>query len=113
CAKMAALSGAHPLVVAGRAIDRERLAVARQLGATHIVDIEHEPLEEVVRGLDPLGADVVCDASGASRPLEAALALTRPDGQVGKGGWSPDLVPVNLNPLVQKDIRLQGSFSHN
>ena len=24
-----------------------------------------------------------------------------------------DLVPVNVNPLVQKNVRLQGSFSHN
>ena len=30
----------------------------------------------------PIGADLVCDATGASRPLEAALRLTRPDGQV-------------------------------
>jgi alcohol dehydrogenase/L-iditol 2-dehydrogenase len=54
----------------------------------------------------------VCEASGASRPLDLALALTRPDGQVTKVGWSPDLVPVNINPLVQKNLRLQGSFSH-
>ena len=67
----------------------------------------------MVRSLSPLGADLVCDASGASRPLDVALGLTRPDGQVTKVGWSPDLVPVNLNPLVQKNIRLQGSFSHN
>jgi L-iditol 2-dehydrogenase len=113
CAKMAALGGAYPLVVAGRSVDRERLEVARALGATHVVDVESEPLEEVVRSLDPLGADVVCDASGASRPLDVALALAKPDGQVVKVGWSPDLVPVNLNPLVQKNVRLQGSFSHN
>ncbi len=113
CAKMAALSGAYPLIVAGRAVDRERLEVARALGASHLVDIEAQSLEEVVRGLDPLGADVICDASGASRPLDAALALTKPGGQVVKVGWSPDLVPVNLNPLVQKNVRLQGSFSHN
>ena len=50
---------------------------------------------------------------GASRPLDVALALARPDGQVTKVGWSPDLLPVNVNPLVQKNIRLQGSFSHN
>lgn len=113
CAKMAALSGAYPLVVAGRGVDRERLEVARALGATHLVDIEAQSLDEVVRELDPLGADVICDASGASRPLDAALALAKPDGQVVKVGWSPDLVPVNLNPLVQKNLRLQGSFSHN
>ncbi len=113
CAKMAALAGAYPLVVAGRAADRARLEVARELGATHLVDVDNQPLDEVVRAFDPLGADVVCDASGASRPLEAALKLCRPDGTVVKVGWSPDLVPIDLNPLVQKNVRLQGSFSHN
>ena len=112
CAKMAALSGAYPLVVAGRSADRERLEVALAYGASHVVDVDTTSLDEVVRSLDPLGADVICDATGASRPLDAALALCRPDGQVVKVGWSPDLVPVNLNPLVQKNLRLQGSFSH-
>jgi L-iditol 2-dehydrogenase len=55
----------------------------------------------------------VCDASGASRPLDAALRLVRPDGQVTKVGWSPDSIAVDMNPLVQKNVRLQGSFSHN
>ena len=67
----------------------------------------------MVRSVAPLGADVVCDASGASRPLDAALKLVRPDGQVVKVGWSPDRIPLDLNPLVQKNLTLQGSFSHN
>jgi L-iditol 2-dehydrogenase len=113
CARMAALSGAHPLIVAGLSGDAVRLETATALGATHIVNIQEQSLEEVVRGLDPLGADVVCDASGASRPLEVALQLVKPDGQVTKVGWSPDHVPVDMNPLVQKNVRLQGSFSHN
>jgi len=113
CTRMAALAGADPLIVAGLSNDAARLETARQLGATHVVDASREPLEEVVRSLSPLGADLVCDASGASRPLDVALALVRPDGQVTKVGWSPDLLPVNINPLVQKNIRLQGSFSHN
>jgi alcohol dehydrogenase/L-iditol 2-dehydrogenase len=78
-----------------------------------VVNAEAESVEEVVRGFSPLGADLVCDASGASRPLDLALALARPDGQVAKVGWSPDLLPVNINPLVLKNLRLQGSFSHN
>ena len=110
---MAALSGANPLIVAGLTGDAVRLAAARELGATHTVDVQTQALDEIVRGLSPLGADVVCDASGASRPLDVALALARPDGQVVKVGWSPDKVPVDLNPLVQKNVRLQGSFSHN
>ncbi len=113
CARMAALSGAHPLIVAGLAGDAGRLETARALGATHTVNVQAENLEEVVRDLTPVGADVVCDASGASRPLDLALKLARPDGQVVKVGWSPDQFAVDLNPLVQKNIRLQGSFSHN
>jgi L-iditol 2-dehydrogenase len=113
CARMAALAGADPLIVVGLSGDAPRLETARQLGATRVVNAEQERVEDVVRGFNPLGADLVCDASGASRPLDMALALTRPDGQVTKVGWSPDLVPVNINPLVQKNIRLQGSFSHN
>src|SRR2546428_1801976 len=113
CARMAALAGADPLIVVGLSSDAPRLETAMRLGATRVVNAERENVEDVVRGLNPLGADLVCDASGASRPLDIALALTRPDGQVTKVGWSPDLVPININPLVQKNIRLQGSFSHN
>lgn len=113
CARMAALAGADPLIVAGRSADAARLETARHLGATRVVDVERENLDEIVRASDRLGADLVCDASGASRVLDAALSLVRPDGQVTKVGWSPDLVPVNINPLVQKNVTLQGSFSHN
>ncbi len=112
CARMAALRGANPLIVAGRTMDKERLEGARQLGATRIVNVDEESLEDVVRSYDELGAEVVCEASGASKPLEIALKLTRPDGQVVKVGWSPDNIPIDMNPLVQKNIKLQGSFSH-
>jgi alcohol dehydrogenase/L-iditol 2-dehydrogenase len=113
CARMAALAGAHPLVVAGLTNDTARLDTARALGATDVVDVQRQDLAAVVRDLRPLGADLVCDASGSSRTFDAALALVRPDGQVVKVGWSPESLAVNVNPLVQKNVRLQGSFSHN
>ena len=113
CARMAALAGADPLIVVGLTADAARLETAMRLGATRVVNAQQENVEEVIRSVSAVGADLVCDASGASRPLDLALALARPDGQVTKVGWSPDLVPVNMNPLVQKNIRLQGSFSHN
>jgi alcohol dehydrogenase/L-iditol 2-dehydrogenase len=113
CTRMAALSGANPLIVGGLTGDEARLEAARSLGATHAVNIQQENLGELVRSLSPLGADLVCDASGASDSLETALRLTRPDGQVIKVGWSPDVIPVDVNPLVLGNIRVQGSFSHN
>jgi alcohol dehydrogenase/L-iditol 2-dehydrogenase len=113
CARMAALAGADPLLVVGLSIDAARLDTATKLGATHVVNADREDVDAMVRGLNPLGADLVCDASGASGTLALALKLARPDGQVTKVGWSPTIVPVDINPLVQKNIRLQGSFSHN
>jgi len=113
CTRMAALSGANPLIVAGLTGDEARLDAARSLGATHVANAARVNLGELVRSLSPLGADLVCDASGASDTLETGLRLTRPDGQVIKVGWSPDVIPVDVNPLVQGNIRLQGSFSHN
>lgn len=113
CTRMAALSGAGPLLVVGLSKDRPRLEAARQLGATHTVDIETENLADIVREISPIGADLVCDASGASSTLEIALKLTRPDGQVSKVGWSPEVITTDVNPLVLGNIRLQGSFSHN
>jgi alcohol dehydrogenase/L-iditol 2-dehydrogenase len=113
CTRMAALAGAHPLIVAGLDIDRQRLETAKALGATHTVNVQHEDLETAVRDLASLGADVVCDASGSSRTLQAGLQVIRPEGQVVKVGWSPEQMAVNLNPLVLKNVGLQGSFSHN
>ncbi len=113
CARMAALSGADPLIVAGLSADAPRLEAARQLGATRTVDVQTEDLSEVVRSSAAIGADLVFDASGSSRSLAIALGLTRPDGQVIKVGWSPETIPMDVNPLVQRNPRLQGSFSHN
>jgi alcohol dehydrogenase/L-iditol 2-dehydrogenase len=113
CTRMAALAGAHPLVVVGLTQDAPRLQAARELGATHTVDALTQPLDEIVRSLDPLGADLVCEASGASRPLQTAFGLVKPGGQVTKVGWSPDNIPIDMNPLVGKNVTLQGSFSHN
>ena len=113
CTRMAALSGANPLIVAGLSGDTGRLATARKLGATHTADVDKDDVNALVRSLSPIGADVVCDATGASRALATALQLVRPDGQVTKVGWSPDVIPTDVNPIVQGNVRVQGSFSHN
>jgi alcohol dehydrogenase/L-iditol 2-dehydrogenase len=113
CARMAALAGANPLIVAGVSADAPRLEAARRLGATETVDLQKASLDDIVRGHRPEGADLVCDATGASQALNDALRLVRPDGQITKVGWSPDSIAVDMNPLVLRNIRLQGSFSHN
>jgi alcohol dehydrogenase/L-iditol 2-dehydrogenase len=62
---------------------------------------------------DGLGADVVIDAAGVSQTLKIALDLVRPRGQIVKVGWGPRPLNFSLDSLVQKNVTLQGSFSHN
>ena len=114
CTRMAALSGANHArrrrPDGGSAAPRCRSSAWRDAHRRH-----RDPrTSRRSSGISaPIGADLVCDASGASSTLETALRLTRPDGQVSKVGWSPDIVTTDVNPLVMRNIRLQGSFSHN
>ena len=50
----------------------------------------------------------------AFRPrFETALDIVRPAGWITKVGWGPQPLGFSLDPLVQKNITLRGSFSHN
>ncbi len=111
CAKMAKLSGAGQLIVAGLPKDRSRLDIARQLGA----DLTLEgAVAETVAGLgDGLGVDMVVDASGSSATLQIALQAVRPAGHIVKVGWGPQPMQFSLDPAVQKNVTISGSFSHN
>jgi alcohol dehydrogenase/L-iditol 2-dehydrogenase len=60
-----------------------------------------------------MGADGVIDAAGVSATLKIAIDIVRPAGWITKVGWGRDPVGFSLDPLVQKNVRLQGSFSHN
>jgi L-iditol 2-dehydrogenase len=112
-AEMARLCGAGTIVVAGMKRDAPRLEAARALGVAYAVDIEATDLAALVRTLgDGLGADLVVDASGTSIALKQALEIVRPAGQITKVGWGPQPLGFSLDPLVQKAVTLQGSFSH-
>jgi L-iditol 2-dehydrogenase len=114
CALMAKLSGANPLVVVGIPADKQRLQVARQIGATHVLGAEDEDVARHIKALgDGYGADVVIDAAGISATLQLALDVVRPGGHVTKVGWGPQPYGFSLDPLVAKGATLQGSFSHN
>ncbi len=110
-ALMAKISGAGHLVVVGIPGDEARLAVATALGADHVLT---ENVDAYVRDFgDGYGFDVVVDAAGVSQTLAVAMRVVRPAGQITKVGWGPQPLNVSIDPIVQKAVRLQGSFSHN
>ncbi len=113
CMLVARLQGASTVVVGGLASDAPRLALARELGATHTLDLQADDPAAFVRGLgDGYGVDMVVDASGASAAFITAMELVRPMGQIVKVGWGPAPLGVSLDPIVRKAVRVNGSFSH-
>ena len=114
CAALAKLSGAGHLIVIGTAVDAKRLAVAERMGADTTLGAQGEDVAEWVRNFgDGYGLDLVIDAAGVSASLKLALEIVRPAGQITKVGWGPQPLGFSLDPLVQKAVTLQGSFSHN
>ncbi len=108
CAAVARLAGAEVALV-GLERDRTRLDVAKVYGCEVIVG----DATAWARQRDGLGADGVIDAAGASAALKTALDLVRPAGWISKVGWGPQPLNFSLDQLVQKNVTLQGSFSHN
>ncbi len=105
---MARLCGAEVAVV-GLERDRERLDIAKGYGCSPIIS----GLEDWSREVDGLGVDGVIDAAGVSATLKLSMQIVRPNGWISKVGWGPQPLSFSLDPLVQKNITLQGSFSHN
>lgn len=113
CLQVARLAGAGTVLVTGTRRDRERLALAKRLGADLTVDVSEQDPVEVVRGLgDGLGAHLVIDCAGVPPAIQQSLALVRQNGQVTKVGWSLHPVNLTLDEIVAKAITYQGAFSH-
>jgi alcohol dehydrogenase/L-iditol 2-dehydrogenase len=114
CAMMAKLSGAGCVIVAGLPSDQKRFEAARKVGASVTIDTGVTGVLEYIAQLgDGFGVDVVIDAAGVSATLQTALRAVRPAGQIVKVGWGPQPIQFSLDPLVQKNVTLAGSFSHN
>ncbi len=107
CGLVARLRGAMVLMC-GLEQDRKRLEVAARCG----MEIGIGDPMEWARQSDGLGAEGVIDASGTSSTLKTALAIVRPGGWITKVGWGKEPLQFSMDALVQKNVRLQGSFSH-
>jgi len=107
-------AGADQILVTGLAADARKLALAREFGAHHAIDVENENALARVRELtNGQGADVVVDVSSYSTaPVAQALDFVRPGGRVilaGVKGFKaiPDFVS---DKIVMKEISLQGAI---
>lgn len=106
-------AGASKVIVTGLSRDRHKLAVAAELGADHVVDVEEEDLTELVRDLVPEGVDTVVDvAPNATRAVVDAIDLVRERGTVVLAALKGDR-PVQLltDRIVEKALTVRGAWS--
>ena len=76
----------------------ERLAVAKRLGADHVVDFKAgDPVEQIMALTDGRGVDVAIEALGTQQTFESALKALRPGGTLSSlGVYSGDLkIPLS------------------
>ena len=87
----AKLSGATTIIGVDRL--RNRLEIAKRMGADHVIDSSAvDPVEEIMRLTDGRGVDVAIEALGTQATFEACLRVLRPGGTLSSlGVYSGDL----------------------
>lgn len=97
-------------IVVSEPVARRR-GLAMELGADHTVDPHAGSLDQAVRQVNPQGADIVVECSGAPHALEEALRVTRRGGEILLVGRPAEEAAFGLAPLpfAKSEITLRGS----
>jgi threonine dehydrogenase-like Zn-dependent dehydrogenase len=108
CGVIAARSlGAEQIIILGRHPDR--IALAREFGATDVVSKRGEEAVERVRELtDGVGVHSVLECVGLEQSTLTAIAIARPGGAVGRVGVPQDeTMPASL-PAFYNNVSVGG-----
>lgn len=82
-------------------VNEYRLGLARQSGATHLINPAEEDLPARVREITGgVGVDVVLEMSGNPTAIRQAFQALRPGGQVSMLGLPPGPMELDLNDAI-------------
>jgi len=103
-------AGARSIVVSD--INPERLALAKELGATTTVDVRHQTLEEAMAGLDLIkeGFDVGLEMSGNASAFSGMVDVMANGGKIAILGILPKDVSVDWEKVIFNSITLKGIY---
>ncbi len=118
CVIAAREAGAQQIIVTGLSneTDRRRLALAKELGAHHTIDIESEDLLERVAAITGGHmADLVVDcASGGTESVKTALQLARKRGRVILAGQKRRKLPeFDSDMIIARFLTVKGMRGHS
>jgi len=96
-------------VVLGTSVDEGRLALAKQLGADRVVNVQQEDALAIVQAMsDGYGADVVCECAGVEASAQNALRLVRRGGRFVQVGLYGHPIRWDLEQVPYKEIIVSG-----
>ncbi len=111
-ASQVALACGATVLLVGTGIDEPRLALARDLGVQHTINLEAQPAADLVRDLSSgRGADVVVDCSGAAPAVRLGYQLIRKKGQYLQLGLFGHGIEVDPDLAVNKEVLALNSFA--
>ncbi|MFQ5549877.1 MAG: zinc-binding dehydrogenase, partial [Gemmatimonadales bacterium] len=92
-------------------INKERLAVAGQLGAAETIDpTEVERLDRHVKALTGGGVDVAFEAIGTPTTMRSAYGLLRKGGRLCVIGYATDELTISAAKLMYYELEVVGSL---
>ena len=94
-------------------LSESRLAVARQWGASEIINARQSDVLATIREIAPGGCDAVIDAVGSNATRAQAVQAVVPGGTVVFIGLHDETSPLATNYLVRQEITLRGSFGYD
>ena len=99
--------GAEQIILLGRHADR--IALAREFGATDIVSERGDEAVERVRELtDGFGVHSVLECVGLEQSMRTALSIARPGGAVGRVGVPQDETMPASRPAFYNNVTVSG-----
>ena len=113
CLSLLLLKGCK-VIVSGTDVDRERLKIAKELGADVIVNVSTENLNEVIHHeTNGAGVDVSIDCAGAAPSISTCLRSLRKMGKHIQVGIVGREVTLDYDIILYKQIQLFGSLTHS
>jgi D-arabinitol dehydrogenase (NADP+) len=111
---MQAVKSAGAAVVA--MVDREdwRLEIAKNLGASQVINASHLT-QDSFKDIAPHGFDIVADATGVVKVIEQTFIYVRPGGKIWIFGVANSDAFASVSPydIFRRDLKIIGSFALN
>lgn len=87
-----------------------RLAIARNMGASHTIATREQDLMAEMKKIHPEGTDVVIDATGIEECIQQCLKLARKGGSVTLAGYGRGKVMnIRIDDIHVNNLRLIGA----